>query len=175
MEKKKLVKLAIIRENDEKPCPFGLFIPDGCLMAGCLVDNMTPIEADADNKQIVEELPEEDKKTIMEANNRVLLLSKEPKIKCKYANYVFKSNEKDSEAKVECSFGDNAAGLGGAVNWNASQGLSNYLGISFYSLPIGFYNQDLTYQEGFSNFVNRYFASEDEPELKKEAEDKNKK
>ena len=46
MENKKIVKLAIIREMDEKPCPFGLYIPDACKSAGKLVDNMTIVNDD---------------------------------------------------------------------------------------------------------------------------------
>jgi hypothetical protein len=49
------------------------------------------------------------------------------------------------------------------------------LGLSFYSLPIGYYNQDLTYQDGFTNVVNQYFAAGYDPELIKASEDKKKK
>lgn len=164
MDNKKIVKLAIIREMDEKPCPFGLYIPDGCLSAGDLVDNMSAINNS-------DEISEEDKNTIIKSNNRILMLTDAPKCKCKYANRVFKSEDEHKEAKVECSFGDTAAGIGNA-NFNSTQPMSQYLGLSFYSLPIGYYNQDLTYQDGFTNIVNQYFAAGYDPALVKESEDK---
>lgn len=156
----KKIKLAIIRERDEQPCPFGLAIPDGCFAAGKMVEHMTVV-----NHVEIEEISEEDKEKIIESNHRILTLSNEPKCKCMYANYIFKGKEGE-ESKVECNFGDNAAGIGVAP-LNSAQMLNQYLGVSFYSMPIGFYNQDLTYSDGFQNFMNQYFASEDEPEIKK--------
>jgi hypothetical protein len=146
---KKIVKLAIIRGDSKTACPYGLDIPNACGVAGACVDNMNPIED-------VKDLSEEDKEGIIKSNIRILTMNHSEKAKCKFANYIFKDKE-----MVECNFGDTGAGLGNA-NINSPAPLAQYLGVGFYSLPLGFYNIDMTYNEGFQNYVNRYFASVDD-------------
>ena len=158
MENKKIVRLAIIRENEEKICPFGLNIPDGCSMAGKLVDKMTMIEG--------QDISDEDKKTIIQANTRVMMLSDEPKCKCKFANYIFKKENGENEGKVECNYGDSGQGLG-VVPFGTTEPLHQYLGVSFQSLPISFYNQDLTYSDSYNAVINRYYASDKNAPIKK--------
>ena len=160
MENKKIVRLAIIRENEESPCPFGLNIPDGCLKAGKMIEKMVAI-ADQD-------LSEEDKNSIIQANMRVLMLSEEPKCKCKYANFVFKKEESGEEGKVECDYGDAGAGLG-AVPYGTTEPLHQYLGVSFNTIPISYYNQDLTYSDSYNAVINRYYASDKDPAIKKDS------
>ena len=159
MENKKIVRLAIIRENGESSCPFGLTIPDGCSKAGKIIDKMTVIED--------QDLSDEDKNAIIQANMRVLMLSEEPKCKCKYANFVFKKEEGDEEGKVECDYGDAGAGLGGAVPFGTTEPLHQYLGVSFNTVPISYYNQDLTYSDSYNAVINRYYASDESGDLEK--------
>jgi len=162
---KKIVRLAVIRENEERGCPFSLKIPEGCLCAGKLVDNMTPT-SDSDESF---KLSKEEKGRISDANHRVLILSEEKPMKCKYANFIFQDEDKPNYAKTECSYGDFAAGVG-PVPFQAAVPLNQYLGVSMFSIPIGYYNQDLTYADGVGGFANRYFASEEKADIVKEAE-----
>ncbi|MFZ4795897.1 MAG: hypothetical protein ACOYMA_00290 [Bacteroidia bacterium] len=164
--KNKIVKLAMIRENDESPCPYGLTIPDACISAGRLVNNMTSLESDDPKK-----IEKEDVDKIKQSNNRVLMLSKDKPARCRYLNSMFDKNEfeEDTEAKVECSFGDTAAAGVGNANLSATTPLAQYLGVGYFSSPLGFYNQDLTYSNGFQAYVNRYFASlKDDDKIKKQ-------
>ena len=148
---KKIVKLAIIRENEEDGCPYGLNIPDACKTVGKLIDQMIPLESVA----------EDEREVTAESNNRIFIYDNgQTRCKCKYANYLFKN-------KVECNFGDFAAGKG-HIDTTGSPMIGSYLGGSFYSVPLGFYNQSLV--DVWDNFMNRTFASEDNSEIIKEAE-----
>ena len=149
---KKIVHLAVIREDEAAKCPFGLHIPDACKIAGKIVDNMVAVYNDT-------KISEEDAKTIVDANRRVLMFTNEKPAKCKYANYLF-------EEKVECNYGDTAAGLGNA-ELNSATPLNMYLGVGYYSVPLGFFNQDLTYSDGFQAFVNKFFSGAKNNDLKK--------
>jgi len=170
---KKIIRLAIIREQGEKPCPFGLSIPDACLIAGKLTDDMVPLP---DEMKTDKKITDEDKRSIIAANNRVLTLSREPPVKCKFLNQLFKAEENAVEAKVECSFGDTAAGIG-TGNFNSTQTLNQYLGISFMTLPFSYYNMDVSNSAGYNNGLNSYYmASKEDDDLTKIAEeDKNRK
>ena len=150
---KKIVKLAIIRENEESGCPFGLNISDACKNVGKLIDQMIPLET----------ITEEDEKEITaESNNRIFMFDEsQAKGKCKYANYIMKN-------KVECNFGDHAAGKG-HIDTTGSPMIGSYLGGAFYSVPLGFYNQSLV--DVWDNFMNRTFADDESVDIVKEAEE----
>jgi len=158
---KKIVKLAVIRENRERPCPFGLPIADACYNVGKLVDNMVDVSEMED---------EEEKRVTIKANNRTFMFSKESdgnksekgKNVCKYANHIFKDSE---EGKVECSQGHYGEGVG---NYNATPGplINTYLGVGYnsqyYTVPFN------TEFEGINRY---YFAGEEKAELEKKAND----
>lgn len=136
--------MAVIREENERMCPFGLPIPDACKKVGNLIDNMIPLEKGEDLAQ---------KKIIDKSNNRVFLFMKkdDAKCKCKYANVIFDNN------KVECSYGDYAAGLG-VTTVNPGPMINTYFDLGFYSVP---FNSD------YRDF-NHYFFANEEEDIKKE-------
>ena len=148
---KKTVKLAVIKQSEPNECPFGLPMLDGCKSAGKLVNNMTPIIPPSGKQQ---KLSKDEIETIKEANNRVLMLSEDEPIQCKYANFIF-----EEKKMVECSYGDSAAGIG-TFDMKSPSALNQYLGVGFYSVPLGFYNQDLTYADSLNSTTNVSFASE---------------
>jgi len=91
---KKIRKLAIIRDNENSPCPFGLPITVACHSVGNAVDKMQVLNFDAPDSQIKLE------------NQKIWQDNIENK-KCKYAAHLFKNKTK----VVDCDFGDTAAGL----------------------------------------------------------------
>lgn len=101
---KKIVRLAVIRANDNRKCPFQLDIVSACKNAGDAVAKMAPIEVLGD------EATEEEKQKVASANKRLLrwhLMAEgtEPK-KCIYADQIFNAKE-----KVNCNYGDTAEGM----------------------------------------------------------------
>lgn len=145
----KIVKLSVIRENEERACPFGLPVTEACENVGEHIDDMCPLE-DVDDKQ--------EKELVMKANNRVFIFAGkdgENCGQCKYANVIF-----DNE-KVECSYGDYAAGMG-VTSVNPGPMVNTYLDLGFYSLP---FNSDYRYYD-------LYFFASDDDEIKKDNNDK---
>lgn len=135
-----MFKLAIIRDNEEIRCPFGLPIASACKIAGESVDNMQYINDfdDIDAKQIID--------------NNIIFLSKNPEPKkCKYASHLFKNKPN----MVDCDFGDTAAGL----NEN-----TNFLGSPYYSqigegLGVGgLMSYPITYQTDGTEYRNLYYG-----------------
>jgi hypothetical protein len=128
----KIVKLAIIRNNEDQPCPFGLDITHACLKAGELVQNMAPIEILGSN-------PEEDEIEQLKAANRRLFDLKKPNTNCIYANKIFK----DKNA-VECGFkfGSSDGNSNDSVPFPAPFYAKNYDNSAFDNMstfPIGYY------------------------------------
>lgn len=103
MTEKKIVRLAVIRTNDEDGCPYQLPVPVACKMAGDMVDRMASLDM-LDHKPSKEEAQK-----IMLANMRLwtwtLMQSAEEPKPCKYANKLFEEKQ-----AVDCSYGDTAAG-----------------------------------------------------------------
>lgn len=114
---KKRIKLAVIRDNENTPCPMFLPVPFGCKSAGNVIDKMFPIE------KLGIHATEEEKKKIATANSRLLtwavMGSTEAPQQCKYAANLFPGKD-----KVDCDWGDTAAG-------QSSEG--TLLGSPFYS------------------------------------------
>jgi len=135
---KKIVKLSVVRENEERSCPYGLPISEACKSVGKFIDDMCPLE----------EVEDETERDLVEtANKRILAFARgEDAGKCKFANVIF-----DNE-KVECSFGDYAAGLG-AAPINPGPMVNTYLDFGFFSVP---FNSD------YKHFNNYFFASEEQ-------------
>jgi len=145
---RKIVKLSVIREEEERSCPYGLPITEACDSVGKAINEMCPLEDIEDERE---------KELVAQANNRIFAFDQENKEKkgpCKYANVVF-----DNE-KVECSFGDYAAGIG-AVTVNPGPMVNTYLDFGFFSVP---YNSDYT---GF----NHYFFAQEDADIKKGGND----
>lgn len=131
---KKIVKLAMIRKDNEDACPFGLSIPFGCKSAGELVDKMAPITV------MGEDSTEEEKQSIIAANNH-LLKWKSPGTPCKYADKIIGSKD-----AVECDWGTNTAGeAGGAALEGSPWYYKHFSGIGLdglYSYPLGYFSDD---------------------------------
>lgn len=158
---KKIVKLAVIRDNKDHVCPFGLHIPSACNKAGRLVLDMTPVlRVDKDG---FDALMIKDKKQLAEivnSNLEVLMWSESDPSSCIFANAVF-----DQKPKVECNYGDEAAGLGHA-NFGPMPSYTQYFSAGYAAVPIGFYSDHPVRNQGgtFESMMSTSFASEDDEE-----------
>ena len=131
----KRVKLAVIRDNDSDPCPFGLPVPFGCQHVGNIIEKLAPLD-------VMEEATEEEQKRIADANVRMmawlLMKSAEETGKCPYAAKIFK----DQEAS-ECNYYDTAPGQDQKAALLAAPFYSQiFSGVGLngmYSYPIGYY------------------------------------
>lgn len=104
-DKKKIVKLAVIRDNEDTPCPFGLPIAQACSTIGEYIERMAPLSMAS------EEATPEDLEKVIEANLRVmrwaLMMSDGEPRPCKFAGKLFP----DKQNKVECNYDDTAPGV----------------------------------------------------------------
>ncbi len=130
---KKLVKLAVIRSNDNTSCPFGLSIPFACSTVGDLITRMAPMD-------VLEDMSEKEKALIVKANKH-LLMWKNPEARCLYAGKLFKDR-----GVVECNW---LAGDAGTTQRGALVGspfyYKHYSGIGLdglYSYPLGYYTDN---------------------------------
>lgn len=127
----KIVKLAVIRDNENAKCPFGLPVPFGCKYAGNVVERMAPTS-------ILKEASEQDEQKIASANVKLLSWSLMEKdhvpAPCMYASKVFKE-------AVECNYEDVAPGESGTIAPipDYSQIFSGDGFTGLYSWPIGHY------------------------------------
>lgn len=145
---KKLIKLAVIRTNEDDPCPFGLSIPFGCQSAGDHIDRMAPLE------YLGPEATEEEKSAISAANTRLLIwmlmYDTDETKECKYANKLFTHKN-----IVNCNWGDTAAG-------QKSTGV--LLGSPFYSKHFtdvsldGLYSYPLGWHADYNISRNNYYG-----------------
>jgi len=95
-------KLAVVRNNEEAKCPFGLNIPSACKCAGKHVEDLAPLKlAETDEEQ----------EKIKNANRKFLAWylsnSTEEIQKCPYADVIV-----DNADSVVCNYDDAAPGLG---------------------------------------------------------------
>jgi hypothetical protein len=131
---KKIVKLAMIRKENEDACPFGLPILLGCKNVGDLIDKMAPINV------MGEDSSEEEKQAIITANNH-LLNWKSPGAPCKYADKIIGNKE-----AVECDWGTNTAGEAGGTALEGSPWYyKHFSGIGLdglYSYPLGYFSDN---------------------------------
>lgn len=125
---KKIVKLAVLRDNIENPCPFGLNIPESCSLVGDFIDKLVPLDF-AKTKEEYKHLKE---------TNQKLFRWEESKSRCKYAGKIM-----DGKDVVECNFGSTDAG---AQDGDAIVGSPFYqkyfsgVGMDgLYSFPMGYY------------------------------------
>src|SRR5574337_1064434 len=141
MNNKSKIKLAIIRGNSGRPCPFSLSIPSACKHAGNSVSRMAPLD---------EKNAKEDNSKLADANKLIYAYQKENK-SCIYADKILENND-----KVDCDYGDNGQGLHGA-NFRASplypQTFHGLMLDGLYGFPLGFYADN---QESRNLFLGLY-------------------
>lgn len=168
---KKIVKLAVIRDDGNDPCPFGLPIPFGCKYAGNVIERMAPLD-------ILKEANDRDKKKISAANTRLLswalVDSTYEPTRCTYAAKIFEKQE-----AVECNYGDTAPGEGQGEAIVRSPPFYSQLfsGIGMhglYSYPVGYY-ADYDISRNLWQGQWSIHSEEEEAEIIKEAEPANKK
>ena len=95
----KRVKLAMLRRDDENPCPFGLKIPNTCKVVGNKIDSMRPLDDATDNRE---------RENIAFINNRMLAwdVDGDNQSRCRYAAKVFEAHNAS-----ECNYNDVAPGV----------------------------------------------------------------
>jgi hypothetical protein len=119
-----VVKESTIRGKNVRNCPFGLPIPEGCENAGNSIIRMAPIE------------DEKESDGIAKANRLVYAYHKECR-KCPYADKIL-----DEYGKVDCDFGDTAAGKRVPAFRGSPLFPQTFHGIGLdglYGYPLGFY------------------------------------
>ena len=89
------VKLAVIRDDNLRGCPFGLPITEACEYAGDSIHRMAPLQA----------VPEEEKKELLVKANMVVYTYHKTGKRCPYADKLLPKHD-----KVDCDFGDTGQG-----------------------------------------------------------------
>lgn len=121
------IKLAIIRGEGVRNCPFGLPIIEACKHAGESIHRMAPLSE--------KNSPEENSK-ITAANKLVYTYTKDGKT-CPYADEILENHN-----KVDCDFGDTGQGFN-SVNFRGSPLYpQTFHGIGLdglYGYPLGYY------------------------------------
>jgi hypothetical protein len=135
------VKLAIIRGENSRNCPFGLPIIDACKCAGSSIKRMAPL---------LEQNTKEENEKLASANKLVYAYQKEDK-PCAYADKILEHNN-----KVDCDYGDNGQGLH-STDFRASplypQTFHGLMLDGLYGFPLGFYADN---QESRNLFLGLY-------------------
>lgn len=128
-------KLAVIRKNDDTPCPFGMQVPWACKNAGQIIERMAPLDV------LGPEASDDEQRVLAKANLRLLvweLMSGNQPERCTYASHVF-----PDKSAVDCNFGDTAPGQDQKSALLGSPFYSRlFTGIALdglYSYPLGFY------------------------------------
>lgn len=123
----KKIKLAVIRGNGVRACPFGLSIINGCKFAGNSIHRMAPVKAGESD---------EDKIKIAQANKLVYSYHKDGH-RCPYADKILEVQD-----KVDCDFGDTGEGLQSTPFRGSPLYPQTFSGIGLdglYGYPLGFY------------------------------------
>lgn len=159
---KKIVKLAVIRTNEDEPCPFGLKIPYACKKAGEIVSKMAPIDILGDKVE------KDEIKALVRANRKLMILEADGN-RCPYADKVFS----DKKA-VECNFDSNAPGIS-QVGLEPSKFYSKvYDNIAYdglYSYPMGWYGDNNISRNLYYGAYSLQ-GSEEKKEIEKTAQNK---
>ncbi len=160
---KKIVKLAVIRDNKDHVCPFGLHIPTACHKIGRLVLDMTPVlRVDEDGFDTLNIKDKQVLSEIINSNLQVMMWSDSDPAPCVFANSLFEDKQ-----KVECNFGDQAAGLGHA-NFGPMPSYTQYFSAGYAAVPIGFYSDHPVRNQGgtFESMMSTSFAAKEDQEEK---------
>lgn len=115
------VKTATIRGEGVRDCPFGLPVPEACVNVGNSIHRMAPSE---------------DNEKIKKANRLVYAYHKDCK-NCPYAHDILEEHK-----KVDCNFGDTAAGKKTPSFTGSPLYPQTFQGIGLdglYGYPLGFY------------------------------------
>lgn len=123
----KSVKLAVIRGDGLRECPFGLPISVACNTVGDAINRMAPISENGDKEKLTK------------ANNLVYLYHKN-NTKCPYASKVL-----DNYNKVDCDYGDTAQGFGDPAWQGSPLYIQTFNGLDVAGLnsqPLGFYSEN---------------------------------
>lgn len=123
-------KLAIIRGDGVRNCPFGLPIIDACKHAGKSVLRMAPLSND---------FSDEENKNLAEANKLVYAYQKEDQ-HCMYADEVLENQD-----KVDCDFGDNGQGFHSTDFRGSPLYPQTFHGLQLdglYGYPLGYYSDN---------------------------------
>ena len=127
-EKRKKIKLAIIRDDDLRGCPFGLSIPNGCKYVGKAIHRMAPLSAaESDDKK---------KEQLKKANGLIYVYHKTGQ-HCSFADKILENHD-----KVDCDFGDTGQGQNSAPFVGSPLYPQTFSGIGLdglYGYPLGFY------------------------------------
>lgn len=149
-ENKKIVKLAVLRSDDDSPCPFGLPINYGCSNAGEIIKNMAPLS-------IIENASKEELDAISEANLKLLLWNN-PQARCIYS-------EKLMKGVVNCLWEDSDDNIKGVPSASTYfQKMFSGIGLDgLYSIPMGYLSDGVnpTHQMFSGSFNLESAASED--------------
>jgi len=131
---KKIVKLAVLRDNESDKCPFGLKIPQACANAGNLITKMAPL------KMLGDKATQSERHSVALTNARLLVWNN-PEQRCEYAGKVFKDKK-----IVECNWGSNAPGISQEHGLLGSPFYSKVYNTTtldgLYSYPLGWYGDD---------------------------------
>lgn len=120
-------KLAVIRGEEIRECPFGLPIIDACQNAGDAISRLAPLSEFED---------EEQREKIKKANRITYAYHKEGK-RCPFADKILKEHD-----KVNCDFGDTGEGQSSTAFRGSPLYPSTFYGIGLdglYGYPLGFY------------------------------------
>lgn len=130
---KTIVRLAVLRDDNDNPCPFGLPISHACKTAGRLVDKMAPLAI------LGKDVSDWEKDIIASANVHLLIYNSPNEI-CKFAGNLIESN-KDI---VECNWDSVAAGVHEKGSLRGSAYYPRFfsgIGVDgLFSYPLGYYS-----------------------------------
>lgn len=127
MTVKKKVKLAIIRGDELRPCPYGLPMIDACQNAGESIHRMAPLV----------DMKDEQAAKVSKANRLVYAHNKDGQ-RCPYADKVLEENN-----KVDCDFGDTGEGQHSVPFRGSPMYPQTFTGIGgMYGFPLGFYGDN---------------------------------
>ena len=121
LDEEPIEKEATIRGDSVRMCPFGLPIPDACENVGDAINRMAPIK---------------DKPNLSKANKLIYTYHKTCS-QCPYADKILKDFN-----KVDCDFGDTAAGRPSQPFRGSPLYPNTFVGIGLdglYGYPLGFY------------------------------------
>ena len=123
----KKTKLAVIRDNDLRGCPFGLPIIEACQNAGDAIHRMAPLDA----------AKEDDKRERIKKANALVYIHHKTGKKCPYADKILEEHK-----KVDCDFGDTGQGQPHVPYRGSPLYPQTFTGIGLdglYGYPLGFY------------------------------------
>ena len=139
-------KLAIIRSEETRACPFGLPIAAACRSVGTAIDNMMPLAA----------VDKEKREHYQRSNKRIMLVHHSQE-RCPYADKIVEGKE-----VVDCDFGDGGARLSDTPMKPSPyyprifNGLGQY---GLYGYPISHWTDDQAARQVFTGIFSIYAST----------------